>query len=175
MFISRTMLPATLLLVLLPTVYGNAASRQLSTESADPARISGTFTVYLYGCRYPDDIENIALLVSDTSRYPLEIYSPASRYTVKKKIAAQQALADARAFVKCSVRRVWQTQVRRIIDDTGGTVGYEVRPLYDPLETGSADVLFTSYALKNGTITAYIRLARGMENRPFLDRGSRRK
>jgi hypothetical protein len=47
---------------------------QLGTTSADRSDISGTYTLLLYGCHYPDQIDNVAILVSDNSRYPLEIY-----------------------------------------------------------------------------------------------------
>jgi hypothetical protein len=77
---------------------------------------------------------------------------------VKKSVPGPQALADAEAFVRCSVRLLSGTQLRRIIDDTGGTIGYEVRPLYSPLEFGRLDVLHVSYSLQEGTVRTYIRL-----------------
>jgi hypothetical protein len=49
--------------------------------------------------------------------------------------------------------------LRRIPDDAGGTIGYEVRPLYFWLEFGKPDVLLVSYVFqKNGTVRTYIRL-----------------
>ena len=160
-----TILTATTLLLALSTPHAFAAGKQLKTESAGEAAITGAYTVLLYGCRYPDDIENAAILVSEGSRYPVEIYASDTRYKVKKGLDAQKALAEANEFVRCSVRRVWQTQIRRILDDAGGTIGYEVRPLYYPNEVGSADVLLISYALKGGKVRAYIRLTPEMENR----------
>ncbi len=164
-----SLVPA-LLLVLAPALQGCVEGRMLRTEPVGATAIEGTFTALLYGCRYPDDIENAAILVSEGSKYPLEIYSPASRYKVRRDLSAQQALAEANAFVKCGVHTVWQTQVRRILDDSGGTVGYEVRPLYYPYDVGAADVLLISYALKDGKIRAYIRLIPEEENRPFINR-----
>jgi hypothetical protein len=160
-----TILAAAELLLALSTLQACTAGKQLKTESAGEVAITGTYTVLLYGCRYPDDIENAAILVSGESRYPVEIYAPDTRYKVKKSLDARKALAEANEFVKCSVRRVWQTQIRRIIDDVGGTIGYEVRPLYYPYDVGSADVLLISYALKGGKVRAYIRLTPEMENR----------
>ena len=165
-----TILSAAALLLVLSTSQATAADRQLKTESAGQAAITGNFTVMLYGCRYPDDIENAAILVSEESRYPVEIYAPDTRYKVKKGLDAQKALAEANAFVKCGVHTVWQTQIRRIGDDEGWTVGYEVRPLYFPYDVGSTDVLLISYALKDGRVIAYIRLTPEMENRRNLRR-----
>jgi len=161
----RTILWGLALLLALSTSQAYAASKQLMTESAGQAAITGTYTVLLYGCRYQDDIENAVILVSEESRYPVEIYAPDTRYKVKKGLDAQKALAEANAFVKCGVHTVWQTQMRRIRDDNGGTIGYEVRPLYFPYDVGAADVLLISYALKDGKVMAYIRLTPAMENR----------
>lgn len=163
-------LSAVALLLALSTPHASAAGKQLKTESAGQASITGTFTALLYGCRYPDDIENAAILVAEGSRYPVEIYALETRYKVKKGLDAQKALAEANAFVKCGVHTVWQTQIRRIRDDDGGTIGYEVRPLYFPYDVGAADVLLISYALKDGKVRAYIRLTPEMEKRRNSER-----
>jgi hypothetical protein len=156
---------AAILLLALSTHQAYATGKQLETESAGKTTITGTYTVLLYGCRYADDIENAVILVSEGSRYPVEIYAPETRYKVKKGLDAKKALAEAKAFVKCGVHTVWQTQTRRIRDDAGGTIGYELRPLYYPYDVGAADVLLISYSLKGNKVTAYIRLTLEMENR----------
>ncbi len=139
------------------------AGKQLTTGSADPAALKGAYTLLLYGCHYPDDIKNLAVLLEDGSRYPVEIYDTPTSYQVKKGLTGPQAFKEADSFVRCSVRHATQTQLRRIIDDAGGTIGYEVRPLYSPLEFGRSDVLFVSYSLRNGTVRAYIRLDPDLE------------
>jgi len=138
---------------------------QLRTTSADKTHISGTYTLLLYGCHYPDQVDNVAILVDENSRYPLEIYDIDTSFKVMKGVPAQQALTDAEAFVRCSFHTIWQTQVARIPDDIGGTVGYEVRPLYETTEFGTPDVLMISYSLKNGKIRAYIRKSPQAEDR----------
>lgn len=102
-----TILSAAAVLLALSTLQASAADKQLKTESAGQAAITGAYTVLLYGCRYPDDIENAAILVSEGSKYPLEIYALDTRYKVKKGLDAQKALAEANAFVKCGVHTVW--------------------------------------------------------------------
>jgi hypothetical protein len=163
-------LPAAALLFTISALQAPAAGKQLRTESADRAAVKGAYTMLLYGCRYPDDIENAAILVTEGSKYPVEIYALDTRYKVKKGVSAQQALDEADTFVRCSVHTVWQTQVRRIRDESGGTIGYEVRPLYFPYDVGAADVLLISYALKDGKVRVYIRLTPEMENRRNSDR-----
>ena len=147
-----------LITLLALALHACAFGKQLVTSSADPADLKGTYTLLLYGCHYPEDVKNLAVLVDEGSRHPVEIYDIPSSYQVKKGMSGPQALKEADSFVRCSVRRVSQTQLRRISDADGGTIGYEVRPLYSPLEFGRLDILFVSYSLQNGTVKTSIRL-----------------
>jgi len=149
----------SLILLLALTLQACAFGKQLATSPADPADLKGTYTLLLYGCHYPEDIKNLAILVDEGSKYPVEIYDLPTSYQVKKGVPGPQALKEADPFVRCSARRVSGTQVRRISDDAGGTIGFEVRPLYFWLEFGQTDVLLVSYSLQqNGTVRTYIRL-----------------
>jgi hypothetical protein len=139
------------------TLQSCITGKQLITTSADPKLITGTYTLLLYGCHYPDQIDNVAILVDKNSKYPLEIYDIDTSYSVKNDVPAQQAIAEADTFVQCSSHRVSQTQLTRIPDDSNGTVGYEVRPLYVPTEFGTLDVLIINYSLKDGKIRTYIK------------------
>jgi hypothetical protein len=154
-----------LFLILLPALVLQAcvAGQRLATSPADPADLKGTYTLLLYGCHYPEDIKNLAILVDEESKYPVEIYDLPTSYQVKKGVPGPQALKEADSFVRCSIRQVSGTQLGRIADGTGGTIGYEVRPLYNPLEFGSMDVLLVSYSLQNGTVRTYVRLHPNVE------------
>lgn len=154
---------AVAFLILAAALDGCMAGKQLYPSAAEPAAVAGSYTLLLYGCHYPDDITNLAILVSDSSKYPVEIYDIDTSYKVEKEVPAQQALRTADSFLRCTTHRIWQTVLRRIPDDSGGTIGYEVRPLYFPLEFGQPDVLLTSYSLRDGKVRAYIRLDRDVE------------
>ena len=150
---------AAMLVFIAITLLGCVAGRQLATSAAEPAAITGTYTLLLYGCHYPDDIKNVAILVNEGGKHPFEIYDLDTSYKVEKHVPAQQAFSEANSFLKCTSHRIWRTEVRRISDDAGGIIGYEVRPLYVPYEFGIPDVLLISYSLRNdGTVRAYIRL-----------------
>lgn len=150
---------ATALAFLAIMFAGCMAGKQLATSAVEPAAVTGTYTLLLYGCRYPDDIKNVVILVNEGSKYPFEIYDLDTSYKVKRDVPALQAFSEADSFLRCTFHRIWKTEVRRISDDAGGTIGYEVRPLYVPYEFGMSDVLLTSYSLRNdGTVRAYIRL-----------------
>jgi hypothetical protein len=147
---------------------------QLTTTSTDKKLITGTYTLLLYGCHYSDQIDNVAILVDENSKYPLEIYDIDTSYTVKNSVPAQQAIAEADAFVRCSNRRILETQITRIPDDSGGTLGYEVRPLYVVMEFGTPDVLRINYSLTNGKVRAYIKKAPQVDDRSGGSENTRR-
>jgi hypothetical protein len=161
------------LLLMTVTLQSCLTGMQLSTTPADRTRITGTYTLLLYGCHYPDQIENVALLVDENGRYPLEIYDLETSFKVKKGVPAQQAITEAEAFIRCGSYSVWQTQVSAIKDDHGGSIGYEFRPLYAVTEFGMPDVLLISYSLKDGKVRAYIRKIPEMRDRLGEGRDSR--
>ena len=149
----------SLLAVFLPALllFEACAGTQLITQPADPALIRGTYTLYLYGCHYPDDRETAAFLVARDARYPFELYSPESSYTVKDGLQAEEALAEADAFLRCGMHSIWYTRLRLIPDDHGGRMGYELVPVYMPYDGGVGDVLTITYELRDGKVRTVIR------------------
>ncbi len=145
-------------LLLSAALAGCMASAQLTPSPAEPASVTGTYTLLLYGCHYPDSPANVAFLVSDSSKYPFEIYDIDTSYKTIRGVTGPQAIKEADCFLRCTTHRIWQTQLLRIPDGSGGTIGYELRPLYFPLEFGEPDVMLISYSLRDGRVRAYIRL-----------------
>jgi hypothetical protein len=138
------------------------AGMQLIPRSANPSEIKGTYTLILYGCNYIGDIQNMAILVDEKSEHPVEIYALDAMYKIKRGLLGPQALSEANTFINCSSHTVWQTVLRRISDNGDRTIGYELKPLYRTWEFGLPEVLLSSYSLKNGKVTAYIRLEPGV-------------
>lgn len=132
---------------------------QLQSETADPKTISGTYDLYLYGCRYPDDLEHAAFLIVPDRMGMVDLYVPDTSYKIKRGLPADKALADADAFVRCGIHTVNELRVHRIPDGSNGTIGYEILPRYLPYDVGGTDPLLVSYSLKDGKITIYIRLS----------------
>lgn len=131
--------------------------RHLRIEPAKPSEVTGTYTLLLYGCRYPDDVENVALLEKEGDPYTIEIYAPDFRYKVKTGLSAEDALKQAEQFVKCSVH-YQQTRFSKIPDPAGGIAGYEARGLYSPIRFGMYDVLDVQYVARDNKIVVYIKL-----------------
>ncbi len=129
----------------------------LRIETAQPSEVTGTYTLLLYGCRYPDDLEDVAILAREGNPAPFDIYSLPTRYTVKSGLSADEALKEAGKFVQCSVH-YQNTRFSKITDAAGAVVGYEVRPLYSPIRFGMYDVLNIQYVQEESKIVVYIRL-----------------
>ncbi len=156
---------AAALLMAMSVLLGCALGKRLQTESADPNAITGTYDLILYGCRYPDDIENAAFMISGESAYPVSFFVPDTSYKTKKGLPVKEAFIQADSFVRCGIHTVTETRVHRIPDDRGGTIGYEVLPRYLPYDIGGTDPLLVSYSLKDGKVTVFIRLFPDVERR----------
>ncbi len=130
----------------------------LKLETATPSEVTGSYTLILYGCRYPDDLENVAILAKEETASSLfDIYSLPTRYKSKSGLSADDALREAEKFVTCSVH-YQQTRFSKIADTEGNVIGYEVRPLYSPIRFGRYDVLDIQYVAHEGRIVVYIKL-----------------
>ena len=157
------------LIVLTSFLSGCVLGTQLQTVTADPKTITGTYDLYTYGCRYPDDIEHAAFLIAPDKAGMVELYVPATSYKVKRGLPADKALAEADAFVRCGIHTVTELRVHRIPDGSNGTIGYEILPRYPYYDVGGTDPLLVSYTLKDGKVTVYIRLSPDVDRRLNLE------
>jgi hypothetical protein len=159
---------SAVLLIAMSVIQGCAFGTQLQTKTADPKSIGGTYDLILYGCRYPNDYEHAAFLISPEAKYPVSLFVPDTSYKVKKGLQAENALSEADAFVRCGVHTVTETRVHRILDDSGGTIGYEILPRYPATDVSGSDPLLVSYSLKEGKVTVYIRLSPDVERKLYM-------
>lgn len=139
-----------------------APEMHLNTQGAMESEIKGTYRVIFVGCNFTDDLETIAFLQKEDSRYTFEPYLPDFQYRVEKGVPASDALASAEKFLKCttSFRR---SQLSSIIAPDGSVLGYEVRPLYFPLTYGIDDVLETNYFIRGDKVLISIRQTQRIE------------
>lgn len=140
----------------------------LKTTEAPEGEITGAYTLILYGARYSADIENVAILAKEGTGYTFDVYAPDFDYKVRRNVPAEEALETAQRFVSFhyAFRR---SQLSSITDNTGITIGYEVRPLYSPLDFGYTDVLDIVYTLEHNKVTVIIRLIRELDRPPFRE------
>jgi len=126
-----------------------AGGKQLRTELALDSEITGSYTIILFGTRNAYELKTIAFLDREGDGYELVPYAPEYDYKVIKNLPATEALNKALDYVKWP-RDYRSSQLRKILNDQGSVIGYEVRPLYDPLAYGISNVLVVQYWVKEG-------------------------
>ena len=159
-----------ILIVSAALVFSCAPGRYLRTERTDTSGIEGNFNLILYGGRYSEDIENLAILDKDNDPYTFEIYARKDDYTVQKNVSAKEALEKAQRFVSRH-RSFVRSRLSSILDPAGNIIGYELRPLYQMFEFGDPDVLSVYYEITDSTVIVHVWLKQDIEhNEPFLFR-----
>jgi len=138
----------------------------LFSKDAHASEVTGNFTVMLYGGRYSTDVETVAFLIPEPSKYTFELYAPDFDYKVVRGVPAADALHMADQFVRIDYAFL-RSELNKILDVDGSTIGFEVRPLYQPLEFGTEDVLDISYGLSNSRVRIYVRLKPEVWNHLF--------
>jgi hypothetical protein len=156
---------STIVLMAILMLQGCTLATQIQTQIVDSKTIAGSFDLILYGCRYPEDYEIAAFLISPDAKYPVNLFVRDSSYKVKKGLSAEKALSEAEAFVRCGNHTVTETRILRIPDDSGGTIGYEVLPRFPVTDLAGSDPLLVSYSLKDGKVTVHIRLYPDVERK----------
>jgi hypothetical protein len=141
-----------------------ALDKPLKTKAAMPEDVTGAFTLILYGANYLDDLETIAILDYEGDDYHFEPFAPAFKFKVSEGVKAQDAVKEAEKFVSFH-SSFWKSQMSKILDKEGVTIGYEIRPLYRPFIYGISDILDVYYFLKgNGKVKTIIRQKHSVED-----------
>jgi len=156
-----------ILFLLAAALSGCPTGTRILPETANRKTIQGTYDLITYGCRYPNDPEHAAFLITPDRTASVELFVPATSFQIKRGLPAEQALADADTHVRCGVRSVQDIRVQRIPDGAGGTLGYEVLPRYPATDETGMDPLDVSYSLKDGKVIFYIRLFPDVEKRLY--------
>ena len=156
---------AIICLAVVLVLHGCMAGKELSTSLADPAGLKGTYTLIRYGCINANDVANVAVLVDEKSGYIFDVYALDAMYTVKKDLPAMQALIEANSFLNCNTTLVRGIQLRGIMDPSGRTIAYELKPFYEPLNSMNSEVIRSSYILNDGKVTALFKLDFTYENK----------
>ncbi len=117
----------------------------------------------LYGCSYIDRLDNAVILAPEGGQQHFAVAAAPFEYKVKQGVSAADAVREADKFLRCS-RFTRSSRVSGIADPAGRIIGYEVRPLYSPVDFGRDDVLTITYRMNGGKTTAYVWLDQDIEN-----------
>lgn len=150
-----------LILLCSPLLYaGDIKTVPINSPQEDKAN---TYRIILYGGNYLDDLETLAILDLEGDGFTIEPYVPDYVYTEKSEMSLKEALHYGESFVKDHPSFL-RSKLKKIVDGYGSTLGYELRPLYNPLRYGVMDVLMVDY-LKTGD-----RIIVNIDLRPSVER-----
>ncbi len=144
----------------------NSIYEYLKMIPASSEEIKGTFTLILYGANHIDDLETIAIMDYEGDNIKFEPYAPDFSYRKKFSVTPAEAIKEAVDFVS------WHNafnhyEIKRIVTKADSTLGFEIRPLYDPLTFGVTDVLDVDYILEGDKVKVLIKLKPHIERRIF--------
>ena len=149
----KHLLQAVLLLffAVVVTACGLSLKQEFRIEDASEKEITGTYSLIFYGGTYGNDLAAVAILAREDSPYTIIPYAPEFDYKVIKHVPAKEALAEAFRFTSRHPD-FYRAQLARIVDNSGGVIGYEIRPLYRPVTLGDPDRLNIYYWRKGDKI-----------------------
>jgi hypothetical protein len=142
-----------------------AGPRYLKSVNAGPEEITGTCDLFLYGHRYADDFNNVAFLIPWGGKYAFGLYAPEFDYAVRKGLPAGSAIEEAERFVKFHYS-FQRSQWKKILDQEGNVIGYELRPIYSAPDFPYSDILDVHYVIEGGKVVASVGLRPEIEERP---------
>lgn len=107
-----------------------AGGQRLRTVAFDQDdRITGQFRVVFIGANHSNDIATMVVLDRAGDSYDIVPYMPDSDYYVMENLEGSDAVALALKHIR-SVRSYGAVQYRRIEDQNGLIIGYELRASY---------------------------------------------
>lgn len=140
-----------------------SANTPLKTDAANLSDIQGVFTLILYGGRFVDDLERVAIFDKEGDHYYFEPYAPDFDYKVKKSVPDKEVFELAKSFVS-SHYAFHKYLFSKILDENGNIIGFELRPLYHPFSYSLDDVIDVYYWLKkDGKVKVTIKLIQPVE------------
>lgn len=159
---------AVLMILAMGSCVGGTGLRTASL--AKDEKISGVFTVILYGNQEYDSLNTIAFLDIEGDEYELVPYAPEFNYKVLENEQDKVAVEKALHFISTQNPDFQNSYIKRILDEGGNTIGYELRPFYRRWVYGRSDVLHVTYRLmEEGKVRVSIRLEPDVERRFMRD------
>ncbi len=134
--------------------YGDDSS--IKTEAGEYIQMDETYTLILYGARHGNDIETVAIFDIDGDEYTIVPYAPPFDFTIERPVDSSKVMKRAMEFISWHPLHRGSSLNNIIL--SGRVIGYELRPLYDPLSYGLMDVLDIDYRLKGKDVVVRIRL-----------------
>jgi len=164
-YIRSRILFLLLLLFFIIINYSCATEKYLKTSRIMDTDVSGIFTVIYYGYNsHRSDPKTVAILDLEGDQYTFVPSAHDYEYVIKKRVPAKEALEDSR-FLITRQSYYFKSRLSKILDDSGQTIGYELRPLYQTHVYGRADILDIRYRIRENKVFVSVDTKRQTINR----------
>jgi hypothetical protein len=133
----------------------------LRTEINSTGDISGNITLILYRGAGP---MKVAVFDIEGDDYSFEMYGSKHNYVVENRVPAEIALTEAMQFIDSQRHRM-----KKVLDEKGSIIGYELRPLYNSLRYGSQDILDVSYRIADNKVIVTVEYKHSIRQNMDID------
>lgn len=141
----------------------------LQTLIVSREEIKGDFRMILYGANHSNDLETVAVLDKEGDNIRFVPLAPDFIYRTEDKISAEEGLEKSIKFISWH-RAFLSYEIKKIMDRENNILGYELRPLYDPLTFGITDILDIDYIAQDDVVKVIVRLKPSIERMLFNDK-----
>jgi hypothetical protein len=147
-------IPVALLLLQGGCVSGTRLTSQ-SIAALDMDR--GSYNLILYGGQNYRDLASVAILDRTDDAYTILPYGATFKYHIIENLSADKAVERGSLLIN-DLHTYKSTETRAIYGPNNTIIGYELRPLFWPLDTGHfGDIVNTSYVLQaENQVTVYV-------------------
>ncbi len=146
----------------------SCANYYLRTERIEDIKETGDVSLILYGHTYSTDPETLAVIDPEGDEYTFTPYASEYKYKVIHGLSPAKAIQDANFFVKGHPYASGSI-MKRILNEQGTVIGYEIRPLYHFIHYGLSDILDVSYRIRENKVSFFVDIKRSIQKRLFRD------
>ncbi len=159
---------ALLIASFLASLNSCATGYYLKTERIEDIKETGDVSLILYGHTYSTDPETLAVIDPEGDEYTFTPYASEYKYKVIRGLSPAKAIQDANLFVKGHPYASGSI-MKRILNEQGTVIGYEIRPLYHFIHYGLSDILDVSYRIRENKVSFFVDIKRSIQKKLFRD------
>lgn len=117
----------------------------------------GAYDLILYGGQNYRDLSSVAILDRTDDAYTILPYGADFKYHIIENLSAAKAVERGGLLIN-DLHTYKSTQTRAIYGPNNTVIGYELRPMFAPLDTGHfGDIVDTTYVLQaDNLVTVYV-------------------
>jgi hypothetical protein len=137
-----------------------------SVEVQKDRELQGVFTVIFFGGTYQNDPKTAVIFDIEGDEYTFKPYASKYNYQMNEGIPAELALKESEWFIGRHTD-YFTSSFKRVLDNKGSIIGYELKPLFHTRRFGYHDILNVSYWYKGDEVLVSVDVKRKVRKRSF--------